>query len=104
VAQLDQVTQQNAALVEQSAAAAESLNAQAKQLLSAVAAFKLTGQDAVATSQPVVQAAAAVRQRNERRGPGRATNVVRPRFKAAPAAAPVTLAKAAIGTDDWTSF
>ena len=41
VAQLDQVTQQNAALVEESAAAAESLNQQAAQLARIVGTFKL---------------------------------------------------------------
>ncbi len=41
VAQLDQVTQQNAALVEQSAAAAESLRCQASELVEAVAVFRL---------------------------------------------------------------
>ena len=41
VAQLDQMTQQNAALVEQSAAAAESLRSQATQLSEAVSVFKL---------------------------------------------------------------
>ncbi|WP_457442796.1 methyl-accepting chemotaxis protein [Roseateles sp. P5_E4] len=45
VSQLDEVTQQNAALVEESAAAAESLRIQASQLAGTVAAFKL---DAVA--------------------------------------------------------
>jgi methyl-accepting chemotaxis protein len=39
--QMDQTTQQNAALVEQSAAAAESLRQQALRLVEAVAAFKL---------------------------------------------------------------
>jgi methyl-accepting chemotaxis protein len=38
---MDQATQQNAALVEQSAAAAESLKGQAQQLVQAVAVFKL---------------------------------------------------------------
>ena len=38
---MDEVTQQNAALVEQAAAAAESLEEQAVQLASAVAMFKL---------------------------------------------------------------
>ena len=47
VNQLDQVTQQNAALVEESAAAAESLRVQARQLAEAVASFKL---DASATA------------------------------------------------------
>nr|WP_255359253.1 methyl-accepting chemotaxis protein [Rhizobacter sp. Root1221] len=41
VTQLDQVTQQNAALVEESAAAAESLKQQANQLVQAVAIFTL---------------------------------------------------------------
>jgi len=41
VTQLDQVTQQNAALVEQSAAAADSLRQQAARLVDAVAVFRL---------------------------------------------------------------
>ncbi len=41
VSQLDQVTQQNAALVEESAAAAESVKVQAAQLAQTVAVFKL---------------------------------------------------------------
>ena len=41
VMQLDQVTQQNAALVEQSAAAAESLKHQAARLVESVSTFKL---------------------------------------------------------------
>jgi methyl-accepting chemotaxis protein len=41
VGQMDQATQQNAALVEQSAAAAESLKTQATQLVEIVAVFKL---------------------------------------------------------------
>ena len=45
VSQLDQVTQQNAALVEESAAAAESLRQQAGKLVEAVSVFKIgTGQ------------------------------------------------------------
>jgi len=43
VSQLDQMTQQNAALVEQSAAAAESLREQAQRLAEAVAVFRLEG-------------------------------------------------------------
>ena len=44
VSQLDQMTQQNAALVEESAAAGESLRDQAKALVDVVAEFKLTPQ------------------------------------------------------------
>ncbi|MBG6079200.1 methyl-accepting chemotaxis protein-2 (aspartate sensor receptor) [Rubrivivax gelatinosus] len=43
VAALDRMTQQNAALVEQSAAASESLREQARQLSQAVAAFRVNG-------------------------------------------------------------
>ena len=46
VTELDQVTQQNAALVEESAAAAESLRQQADRLLEAVGTFKLQDQAA----------------------------------------------------------
>jgi len=40
--QMDQVTQQNAALVEQAAAASNAMHEQAGQLLDAVSVFKLT--------------------------------------------------------------
>ena len=43
VSQMDEVTQQNAALVEEAAAAAESLEDQANQLQHAVSVFRLTG-------------------------------------------------------------
>jgi methyl-accepting chemotaxis protein len=43
VSQMDQVTQQNAALVEESAAAAASLRSQADQLVKAVSVFRLVG-------------------------------------------------------------
>jgi len=121
VTQMDQATQQNAALVEESAAAAESLKVQAQQLVQAVAVFKLTsgsaaaapvgaspaaqrtasgtGASAVAAPKLAANSAAAP----ERRGPNRATNVVRPAFKAAPAAT-ARPAAPATGTDEWESF
>ncbi len=43
VSQMDQTTQQNAALVEESAAAAESLRGQAQRLVETVSVFKLAG-------------------------------------------------------------
>jgi methyl-accepting chemotaxis protein-1 (serine sensor receptor) len=43
ITQMDQATQQNAALVEESAAAADSLKHQAQQLVDAVAVFRLSG-------------------------------------------------------------
>ncbi|MFM9917776.1 MAG: methyl-accepting chemotaxis protein, partial [Rhizobacter sp.] len=107
VTQMDQATQQNAALVEESAAAAESLKTQAHQLVAAVAVFKLRPGDVVHSAVPAqtaVSSASSAYQPTERRSPDRATNVVRPPFRGnnavpAPAAAP-----AATGTDDWTSF
>ena len=129
VTQMDQATQQNAALVEESAAAAESLKVQALQLVQAVAVFRLspgsaaaapvvasaalqrtasgTGASAAAASKPAARPAAKPAAAMDRRGPKRATNVVRPAFKAAPIAAkarPVVAAPAATGTDDWKSF
>lgn len=45
VAQMDQATQQNAALVEETAAAASSLESQAQELVRVVSVFKLEGDD-----------------------------------------------------------
>jgi methyl-accepting chemotaxis protein len=52
VTSMDQATQQNAALVEESAAAAESLKGQALALVQAVAVFKLAGDGAAALRPP----------------------------------------------------
>ncbi len=56
VTQLDQMTQQNAALVEQSAAAAESLKDQAQRLAQVVASFRLAP-----SSEPTLAAPVALR-------------------------------------------
>ncbi len=111
VSQMDQATQQNAALVEESAAAAESLKGQAQQLVQAVAVFKLS-EHSGSMSPAHVAAAATHAPTGERRGPNRAKNVIRPAFKAKPAASSVPAAAASqpasasakTGTDDWTSF
>jgi methyl-accepting chemotaxis protein len=57
VHQMDQATQQNAALVEESAAAAASLQTQAQQLVGAVAVFRLEGLDA--SNSPLLERPAA---------------------------------------------
>jgi methyl-accepting chemotaxis protein len=49
---MDQSTQQNAALVEQAAAAAQSLQQQASQLANVVAGFKLSGEQSPAMQVP----------------------------------------------------
>jgi len=57
VTQMDQTTQQNAALVEEMAAAASSLNHQAQSLVEAVAVFKLSGHEqAVRAAMPMATA------------------------------------------------
>jgi methyl-accepting chemotaxis protein len=48
IAQMDHTTQQNAALVEQGAAAADSLRGQAEQLMRAVSVFRLPGHERLA--------------------------------------------------------
>ena len=52
ITQMDTVTQQNAALVEQAAAAAASMQDQAGKLEKLVSVFKLTGQQSAAAARP----------------------------------------------------
>ena len=56
VSQMDQVTQQNAALVEESAAAAESLKQQAQALVQVVAVFQLSTTQALSGAAPALLA------------------------------------------------
>jgi methyl-accepting chemotaxis protein len=58
VSQMDEVTQQNAALVEEAAAAAESLEEQAQSLTQSVSVFRLNGgqQVALPSAQPAARA------------------------------------------------
>ena len=77
VAQLDQMTQQNAALVEESAAAAQSMAEQSKRLTGVVGRFRVDG---------VVAAA-----------PSPAPSLVLSPAPAAPAASPKALASATVG-------
>jgi methyl-accepting chemotaxis protein len=103
VSQMDQVTQQNAALVEESAAAAESLRVQADQLVQAVAIFKLSGSKAAG---PTRQAAAAPASQARRAPePRPAPKVLKSKPAAhANAAGQVAIAGATAGADEWASF
>jgi methyl-accepting chemotaxis protein len=85
IGDMDSVTQQNAALVEEAAAAAQSLREQAGNLTEAVSVFKLDVQSVKAPARTAAVAQAAVR---------------------APAkkAAPVRLAAAGAARDEWESF
>ena len=110
VTQMDQVTQQNAALVEEMAAAASSLNNQAADLVSAVAFFKVSGAHAAgaARSRPGVaptRPAAATARRMSTPAP-----VVKPKPLArvahtAPArGAPAPAAASDESDPNWESF
>ena len=109
VTQMDQATQQNAALVEEMAAAAASLNTQAGELVNAVAVFQLNANapDARA-SVPAAKVATAAPQG----ALNRARAVAKPasaRRAAAPRALPAAKAPTAPATpkandDDWESF
>jgi methyl-accepting chemotaxis protein len=59
IGQMDAVTQQNAALVEESAAAAESMQHQAHNLAQVVSVFKLNGQQASVSGMKGMQRPAA---------------------------------------------
>ncbi|MES2349362.1 MAG: methyl-accepting chemotaxis protein, partial [Pseudomonadota bacterium] len=59
ISQMDEMTQQNAALVEQAAAAAQSMQDEAATLSASVSVFKLSGGPAVAAPRPAVKAAPA---------------------------------------------
>jgi methyl-accepting chemotaxis protein len=119
VNQLDQMTQQNAALVEESAAAAESLKDQATRLAEAVAAFKL-GQERGAAkfaSAPAItpvtpQPAASVARPETPKAPAlaapaRTTAAAKPAPTPRPALPPATPAattQASAHNDDWETF
>ncbi|MEG1116058.1 MAG: methyl-accepting chemotaxis protein, partial [Janthinobacterium sp.] len=101
IAQMDQMTQQNAALVEEAAAAAESMQEQAQKLADAVSIFKLDGesaaQAAMPASAPVVKAAA-------RPAPSVAANTRRLAKTAQAGSPPPAKKLAAAGGDDWEEF
>ncbi|MEO8299585.1 MAG: methyl-accepting chemotaxis protein, partial [Burkholderiales bacterium] len=117
VTQLDQMTQQNAALVEQSAAAAESLKDQAQRLAAAVESFKLGQGNDVAKpviNRPVVHAKPAPmlthRAPVKAAAPAAASKASKPVAAARPAAAQTPAPSAAAkrheveSETEWTSF
>ena len=107
VTQLDQVTQQNAALVEQSAAAAESLKHQAAQLADAVRVFKLAAGDGRVAAATAASAPAYSVPRGA--APGRpavrsaAHPAARPTLHQAATPAPAATTASA-SNDNWESF
>jgi len=115
VMQMDQTTQQNAALVEEGAAAAESLKEQARQLVQAVAVFQLAHSAHSAHSAapaPGPRRAPAPVSRPSPRAAAKAVvrrpAAVQPRVASTPAAGPVDRkpsgAAQAAPDGEWTSF
>jgi hypothetical protein len=117
VSQMDQVTQQNAALVEEMAAAASSLKSQAEELVGTVAVFKLGGSGAghlIAPRTVAVRSqhapSPAYKAPERRTAPAFSKPVARPNppkltTQAAPKAAPSKAAAPAKGgDDDWETF
>jgi methyl-accepting chemotaxis protein-1 (serine sensor receptor) len=106
ISHMDQATQQNAALVEESAAAAESLKEQAHQLVQAVAVFTLapTADDAARTAAAVMRKAAG-QPAPVASGPAKPASHRQAKAPASvrPASATVA-ATAAAGGDEWESF
>ncbi|TWG32786.1 methyl-accepting chemotaxis protein [Acidovorax delafieldii] len=129
VTQMDQATQQNAALVEEMAAAASALNAQAGELVNAVAVFKLDASSTNSSYSQNRQTAAPARTpiaapshkaparstslgKSTKTGSKPAASLAAPKASspaASPAAkpaapSPAPAPKAAGGDDDWESF
>ncbi|MES2260790.1 MAG: methyl-accepting chemotaxis protein [Pseudomonadota bacterium] len=112
---MDNATQQNAALVEQAAAAAQSMQDQAARLRQAVSVFKLDGVAYAPSSAPVPAPARAAPRRQPaaapvgKAAPARAASAaaLADTRGAAPAAAPKPARKAAVTVaagDEWEEF
>jgi len=106
ISQMDQVTQQNSALVEQAAAAASSMEEQAARLSMAVASFKLAHHPAQGLRSPSPASVSAARR------PDRVTKKSSQPVKSAehrPSPALIPKAKpglvtSGVGGDDWSAF
>jgi methyl-accepting chemotaxis protein len=113
ITQMDQATQQNAALVEQAAAAAGSLEEQARRLKDAVAFFQAEGTAAVVAAPVVRAAATATRVAPKAASPSaaapRKAAAAVARVPVAPKSAPAKSLKSSSGSPpaddgDWETF
>ena len=115
VTHMDQATQQNAALVEEMSAAANSLKSQAQELVQTVAVFKLAGHErshslvstptSTYTPAPTAHKVAAVKLATH--APAKALAVPKKPLTQPPAAAPKAFPKAVPlpgGSEDWETF
>jgi methyl-accepting chemotaxis protein len=106
IIEMDGMTQQNAALVEQAAAAAQSLQDQAAELAHVVSIFKLVeGEEKPAAYVPAPVAAAPVAVRKPAPALRPVKSLTRKAEAAAPVAAPAPRkAAAASSNDEWEEF
>jgi methyl-accepting chemotaxis protein len=105
IAQMDQVTQQNAALVEQAAAAAEAMQEQAARLGEVVGVFKLDASAAAAARVAAPPARRAVPARAAAPAPRRlAAQAAKPAKAAAARAQPKQSASEPADGDEWETF
>ena len=110
VTQMDQVTQQNAALVEEAAAAAGALEEQAQKLNGVVSVFRLSGSHAVAAQPPATRAPVAAKAAasslpgRQPAMPARPRTPVQRQARAARPAVPAMASANAGGGDDWSAF
>ena len=105
ILQMDQVTQQNAALVEEAAAAAEAMQDQAAGLAQAVNVFKLSHDDVSATEDESAEDETPALEA-EAPAPSRAKIISAP-VRTGTVAAPMTprfSTATRTGTDDWEEF
>ncbi|MDR5753454.1 methyl-accepting chemotaxis protein, partial [Caballeronia sp. LZ024] len=99
VTQMDEVTQQNAALVEEAAAAAQSLEDQAGSLRTAVATFQLNDEEPALRSSPVATPKA------KARGPvAKRMEPATPATTKTPVRKPADAPKLAATGGDWETF
>ena len=105
VTQMDQMTQQNAALVEEAAASAECLQTEANSLSEAVAVFKLLGGS---TKSPVLSVQNdSVSAALPRTTPAATRSVSKPRLREVANKTPLTRSKQNVPvgeSDDWEEF
>jgi methyl-accepting chemotaxis protein len=105
IIEMDSMTQQNAALVEQAAAAAQSLQDQANELAHVVSVFKLVdGEQPHVAQQSVLESAPAATPAKPKASAARAKPALkRPAPAAAAAPKPKKIASAG-GNDEWEEF
>ena len=108
IIEMDSMTQQNAALVEEAAAAAQSLQDQASELSRVVSIFKLVEGEEIHTAEAAPQQAAPVaRPAVAKAKPALKRPAARapaPGASSAPAAQPKKIAATTAGSDEWEEF